>query len=117
MAENSIVFTDNLQEVLKALDNSLEKGLVDIGAAAQGYAKDNTPVRTGVLRDSIGVEVKPDEKAVYIGTMVDKFPEKPYGKYVELGARGNSGVHMLQRAATEHTAEYKQLLEDSMKNA
>lgn len=117
MAENSIVFTDNLQEVLKALDNSLEKGLVDIGAAAQGYAKDNTPVRTGTLRDSIGVEVKPDEKAVYIGTMVDKFPEKPYGKYVELGARGRSGVHMLQRAATEHTTEYKKLMEESMKNA
>lgn len=117
MAENSIVFTDNLQEVLKALDSSLEKGLVDIGAAAQGYAKDNTPVRTGTLRDSIGVEVKKDEKAVYIGTMVDKFPDKPYGKYVELGARGRQGVHMLQRAATEHTAEYKKLLEDSMKNA
>lgn len=119
MAENSIVFTDNLQEVLKALDNSLEKGLVDIGAAAQGYAKDNTPVRRGVLRDSIGVEVKPNDKEVYIGTMIDKFPtdEEPYGKYVELGARGRQGVHMLQRAATEHTAEYKKLMEDSMKNA
>ena len=117
MAENSIVFTDNLQEVLKALDNSLEKGLVDIGAAAQGYAKDNTPVRTGTLRDSIGVEVKPDDKEVYIGTMIDKFPDERYGKYVELGARRRKGVHMLQRAATEHTAEYKKLLEDSMKNA
>jgi hypothetical protein len=69
------------------------------------------------LRDSIGVEVKKDEKVAYIGTMVDKFPEKPYGKYVELGARGRAGVHMLQRAATEHSAEYKKLLEDSMKNA
>lgn len=117
MAENSIVFTDNLQEVLKALDNSLEKGLMDIGVAAQGYAKDNTPVRTGTLRDSIGVEVKPDEKEVYIGTVIDKFPEKPYGKYVELGARGSSGVHMLQRAASEHASEYKQLMEESMKNA
>jgi HK97 gp10 family phage protein len=117
MAQNSIVFTDNLQEVLKALDNSLEKGLVDIGAAAQGYAKDNTPVRTGTLRDSIGVEVKPNDKEVYIGTMIDKFPDKPYGKYVELGARGSSGVHMLQRAATEHTDEYKRLMENSIKNA
>lgn len=117
MAENSIVFTDNLQEVLKAVDSAITAGLVEIGAKAQGYAKDNTPVRTGTLRDSIGVEVKPDEKEVYIGTMIDKFPEKPYGKYVELGARGSSGVHMLQRAATEHTAEYKKLMEDSMKNA
>ena len=117
MATNSIVFTDNLDEVLSAIDSAITAGLVEIGAKAQGYAKDNTPVRTGTLRDSIGVEVKPNEKAAYIGTMIDKFPEEPYGKYVELGARGNSGVHMLQRAATEHTAEYKKLMEDSMKNA
>ena len=117
MAGISIVFTDNLQEVLSALDGAIETGLVKIGAAAQGYAKDNTPVRTGILRDSIYVEVKPDEKAAYIGTMVDKFPGKPYGQYVELGARGRPGVHMLQRAANDHTDEYKRLMEDSMKNA
>ena len=117
MAGNSIVFTDNLDEVLRSLDGALETGLVKIGAAAQGYARDLTPVRTGILRGSIGVEVKKDEKAAYIGTMVDKFPEKPYGQYVELGARGRPGVHMLQRAATEHTDEYKRLMEDSMKNA
>ena len=117
MAGNSIVFTDNLQEVLRALDGAIETGLVKIGAAAQGYAKDNTPVRTGTLRDSIGVEVKSGEKAVYIGTMIDKFPDKPYGQYVELGARGRPGVHMLQRAASEHSDEYKKLMEDSMKNA
>lgn len=117
MAGNSIVFTDNLQEVLKALDGALDTGLVKVGAAAQGYAKDNTPVRTGTLRDSIGVEVKKDEKAAYIGTMIDKFPKKPYGQYVELGARGRPGVHMLKRSATEHTDEYKRLMEDSMKNA
>ena len=117
MAGNSIVFTDNLDEVLRALDGALETGLVKIGAAAQGYAKDLTPVRTGILRDSIGVEVKSDEKAAYIGTMIDKFPGKPYGQYVELGARGRQGVHMLQRAATEHTDEYKKIMEDAMKNA
>ena len=117
MAGNSIVFTDNLDEVLRALDGALETGLVKIGAAAQGYAKDNTPVRTGTLRDSIGVEVKSGEKAAYIGTMIDKFPEKPYGQYVELGARGRPGVHMLQMAASEHGSEYKQIMEDALKNA
>ena len=117
MAGNSIVFTDNIDEVLRALDCAIETGLVKIGAAAQSYAKDNTPVRTGTLRDSIGVEVKKDEKAAYIGTMEGRFPGKPYGKYVELGARGRPGVHMLQRAATEHTDEYKKIMEDAMKNA
>ena len=116
MASNSIVITDNLQEVLRALNNATERGLAKVGVAAQGYAKDNTPVRTGTLRDSIGVEVKPEEKAVYIGTLIDKFPNEPYGKYVELGARGRKGVHMLQRAATEHKAEYKQIMENALKN-
>ena len=117
MAQSSIIFTDNLDEVLADVDSAITAGLVEIGATAQGYAKDLTPVRTGTLRDSIGVEVKKDEKAAYIGTMVDKFQGKPYGKYVELGARGRPGVHMLQRAATEHGSEYKQIMEDAMKHA
>ena len=117
MAGNSIIFTDNLDEVLSAVDSAITAGLVEIGAAAQGYAKDITPVRTGTLRDSIGVEVKKDEKAAYIGTMIDKFPDKPYGKYVELGARGRTGVHMLQRAASEHADEYKRIMEDAMEHA
>ena len=117
MAGNSIVFTDNLDEVLGALDSALTAGLVKIGAAAQGYAKALTPVRTGTLRNSIGVEVKKDEKAAYIGTMAGGFPGSPYGKYVELGARGRPGVHMLQRAASEHGPEYKQIMEDAMENA
>ena len=117
MGQNSIIFTDNLEEVLEAVDSAITSGLVEVGAKAQGYAKDLTPVRTGTLRDSIGVEIKKDEKAAYIGTMVDKFPDKPYGKYVELGARGRKGVHMLQKAASEHGSEYKQIMEDAMKHA
>ena len=61
MGQNSIIFTDNLEEVLKAVDSAITAGLVEIGAKAQGYAKDLTPVRTGILRDSIGVEIKKDE--------------------------------------------------------
>lgn len=117
MAGSSIVFTDNLDEVLAAVDSAITAGIVEIGATAQGYAKDLTPVRTGTLRDSIGVEVKKDENAAYIGTMEGRFPGKPYGKYVELGARGRQGVHMLQRAASEHGSEYKQIMEDAMKHA
>lgn len=66
-------------------------------------------VDTGRLRNSISHTV--DGEAAYIGTNVE------YAPYVELGARGRQGVHMLKRAATEHTDEYKRLMEDSMKNA
>lgn len=52
------------------------------------------------------------DDAVYIGTNV------VYGPGIELGTHRKAGaVHFLQGAATEHTDEYKKLLEDSMKNA
>ena len=66
-------------------------------------------VDTGRLRNSISHTV--DGEAAYIGTNVE------YAPYVELGARGREGVHMLKRAATEHADEYKRIMENSMKNA
>ena len=53
MAGNSIVFTDNINEVLRALYGALEKakkrGLEAIGLTAEGHAKKITPVDTGRL--------------------------------------------------------------------
>ena len=100
---------DNTKEVLSAMEKAIERGLEAIGMTAEGHAKKNTPVDTGRLRNSISHAT--DDEAAYIGTNVE------YAPYVELGSRGRDGKHMLQRAATEHTAEYKKLLEDSMKNA
>ena len=100
---------DNTKEVLSALEKAIERGLEAIGLTAEGHAKKETPVDTGRLRNSISHAV--EDKSAYIGTNVE------YAPYIELGARGRQGKHMLQRAATEHTAEYKRLLEDSIKNA
>ena len=105
----SYTFKDNTAEVLSALKMAKKRGLEAIGLAAEGYAKKDTPVDTGRLRNSISHAT--DDEAADIGTNVE------YAPYGELGARGRKGVHMLQRAAAEHTDEYKQLMEDSMKNA
>ena len=105
----SYTYKDNTKEVLSAMGNAIERGLEAVGLAAEGYAKKDTPVVTGRLRNSISHAVK--DKSAYIGTNVE------YAPSVELGSRGRDGKHMLQRAATEHTAEYKKLMEDSMKNA
>ena len=105
----SYTYKDNTDEVIAALKNAKKRGLEAIGLTAEGYAKKDTPVDTGRLRNSISHAT--DDEAAYIGTNVE------YAPYVELGARGRKGVHMLQRAASEHTDEYKQLMEDSMKNA
>ena len=108
---------DNTDEVLSALEKAKKRGLEAIGLVAEGHAKKITPVDTGRLQLRNSISHATDDEAAYIGTMIDKFPKKPYGQYVELGARGRHGVHMLKRAATEHTDEYKRLLEDSMKHA
>ena len=105
----SYTYKDNTDEVLAALEKAKSRGLEAIGLTAEGHAKKETPVDTGRLRNSISH--KTDDEAAYIGTNVE------YAPYVELGARGRQGKHMLQRAASEHTDEYRRLMEDSMKNA
>ena len=105
----SYTFKDNTDEVLSALEMAKKRGLEAIGLTSEGHAKRITPVDTGRLRNSIAHAV--EGNAAYIGTSTS------YAPFVELGARGREGVHMLQRAATEHADEYKQLMEDSMKNA
>ena len=100
---------DNTEEVLAALEKAKKRGLEAIGLAAECHSNKITPVDTGRLRNSISHAT--DDEAAYIGTNVE------YAPYVELGARGRDGKHMLQRAATEHTDEYKRLMEGSMKNA
>ena len=105
----SYTYKDNTDEVLAALKMAKKRGLEAIGLTAEGHAKKETPVDTGRLRNSISHET--DDESAYIGTNVE------YAPYVELGARGRPGVHMLKRSATEHTDEYKRIMEDSMKNA
>ena len=105
----SYTYKDNTDEVLSALEKAKKRGLEAIGLVAEGHAKKLTPVDTGRLRNSISHAT--DGEAAYIGTNVE------YGPYVELGSPTIKAHHMLQKAATEHTSEYKQLMEDSMKNA
>ena len=105
----SYTYTNNTDEVLSALERAKRRGLEAIGLSAEGHAKRITPVDTGRLRNSISHAV--EDRAAYIGTNVE------YAPYVELGARGKDGKHMLQRAATEHADEYKRLMEESMRNA
>ena len=105
----NIDFKDNTSEFLTAIERAKKRGLEAIGLAAEGHAKRETPVDTGRLRNSIAHTA--DNNAAYIGTNVE------YAPYVELGAQRRKPVYMLRRAATEHTAEYIMLMDDSIKNA
>ena len=102
-------YKDNSQQVLSAMEKGIKNGLEAIGLTAETYAKKATPVDTGRLRNSISHTV--DGEAAYIGSNVE------YAPYVELGTSRAKAHHMLQKAATEHSAEYKRLAEDAFYNA
>lgn len=102
-------YTDNSQQILSALEKGKRNALTAIGETAETYAKKATPVDTGRLRNSISHTV--DGEAAYIGSNVE------YAPYVELGTSRAKAHHMLQKAATEHSAEYKRLAEDAVYSA
>lgn len=104
-----IEFTSNVNDILSALEKGKRNALTAIGATAETYAKKATPVDTGRLRNSISHSV--DGEAAYIGSNVE------YAPYVELGTSRAKAHHMLQKAATEHSAEYKRLAEDAVYSA
>lgn len=131
----SVQISDHSAEILEAMREQVLLGLETIGQEAEGYAKDEVPVDTGRLRNSIAHKVVADEKAVYIGTNVD------YGPYVEYGTgiyadngqgrqtpwfyvddkgqghytRGMKPRHFLKKAVTGHDAHYKSIMEAVLK--
>ena len=62
-------YIDNSQQVLSALEKGIKNGLEAIGLTAETYAKKETPVCTGRLRNSISHTV--DGEAAYIGSNVE----------------------------------------------
>lgn len=104
-----VVIKDNSEEFLKALPEQIEQALTAIGLTAESYAKQECPVDTGRLRNSITHAVETGEQAVYIGSNVE------YTAFVELGTSRMKARPYLKPAATEHSAEYKSLAEQALK--
>ena len=135
---------NHIDDVLDALDKAAPKILEMIGIKAEKYAKALCPVGTvestgikgyrgGTLRNSITHQV--DDKILSVGTNVE------YAPYVELGTgpnftpppdwedfnvptpKGNTpkkGMRprpFLRRAIEEHLDEYKNIIENEIKNA
>ena len=74
---------DHSEEVLKAMNGAVLRGLEKCGLVAEGYAKKlvNSPGKkgTGYLRNSITHTVSMEEKAMYIGSPVS------YASFIEVG--------------------------------
>ena len=102
--------TSHTSEVLAAMHEQVAIALESIGQEAEGYAKDDCPVDTGRLRNSISHAVEGDD--VYIGTNVEYAPYVEYGDY-----RHTTGKrHFLRDAAVNHGDHYKAIAEAALKS-
>lgn len=97
-----VTFKDNSGAVLGEFAKRKSAALEAVGLRAETHAKEQTPVDTGRLRNSISHTVIDD--SAYIGTNVE------YAPYIELGTRKIKAHHMLKRAATEHGNEYRSIV-------
>lgn len=108
MAGGLEVVADNTKQVAEGIESAIDVALEKIGLLAEGYAIKKCPVDTGNLRGSITHEVDADDNAVYIGTNVE------YAPYVELGTSRQKAQPFLRPAASEHGAQYRQVLKKAL---
>ena len=108
MADGVSVKQDNTGQVVDGIDSAIGAALEEIGLLAENYAAKKCPVDTGNLRGSITYEVDTGDNAVYIGTNVE------YAPYVELGTSCQKAQPFLRPAASEHGAQYREVLKQAL---
>ena len=130
----TVNFKDNSGAILSAFHSAVEKALEECGLVAEGYAKKLAPVDTGNLRNSISHKVDPEEPAVYIGSnsLYAAYQEFGTGIYTDGGrdtpwvyqdekgnwhwTRGNKAQPFLKPAVADHARQYRQIIEQELKN-
>lgn len=125
---------NNRKQVSEACTKSIANALEICGGKAETYAKQNCPVDTGRLRNSIGHKVDKEKQTAYIGTNVEYAPFVEFGTgiYYNGGTGGRmsswsytnkTGSHVthgqpakeyLKKAITEHQSEYRRILKDGL---
>lgn len=133
-------FTDNYKEVLNEFEKAVERGLEAIGIEAETNAKENTPVDTGRLRNSITfatqtyhspgnstikagetpadpqeyeTQATPEKNALYLGSNVS------YAESVETMNRPHTTgkAHFLRDALAQHGDKYKKIMKKSLETS
>ena len=128
---SSVDITDNSAEVRAALEQAKARALEIIGGKAESYAKGLVPVDTGALRNSITHAVEDDTavvgSAVYYAPYVELGTGKEYSpppEWIENNAPRGAGIKggvkprpYLRPAIENHLDEYKNVIENELKNA
>ena len=127
-----VVTENNIDTVIEATQEAVERALEAIGLQAEGYAKMLTPVDTGNLRNSMTHQVEGNTVAIGTNNEYAVFQEYGTGIYADSGGRqtpwwyqdskgewhfthGTKPRHMLKNGIQNHLDEYKQIAEHYLK--
>lgn len=105
---SSFELIDHSDEVIDEMKKTMERALEKIGMVGEAYAKEECPVDTGTLRNSISHAV--DDNTAIIGTNVE------YAPYVELGTSKMDAQPYLRPAVENHIKEYKEIAKGELKS-
>lgn len=105
---SSFELIDHSDEVIDEMKKTMERALEKIGMVGEAYAKEECPVDTGRLRNSISHAV--DDNTAIIGTNVE------YAPYVELGTSKMDAQPYLRPAVENHIKEYKEIAKGELKS-
>lgn len=103
----SVKMVDHSKEVLAELDKKIETMLNEIGGKAEAHAKEECPVDTGMLRNSINNKTVTGEKANYVRAGTE------YAIYVEMKdnvSHTTGKAHFIRDSLAKHTDEYKEIV-------
>lgn len=131
---SDVEIKDNSKQAIAEMKAAMLTGLEACGMQAETYAKQETPVDTGRLKNSITHKVVTSEPACYIGTNVEYalWQEIGTGIYASEGGgrttpwfytdektgetrmtRGSKPHHMLKKAVGDHADEYKKIMKQA----
>jgi phage gpG-like protein len=128
----SVDITDNSGEVRAALEQAKARALEIIGGKIESYAKGLVPVDTGALRNSLTHAVDGDTviagSAILYAPYVELGTGKDYSpppEWMENNAPRGAGIisrsvkprPYLRPAVENHLDEYKNVIENELKNA
>ena len=109
-----IVELDNTNTVLENLADVKVRALMKCGAIVENYAKQDAPVDTGRLRNSIHHEMENDD-TVDIGTDVEYAIWQEIGTYGGDGKIGIKEKRFLTNGVRNHISEIKTIIEEEFR--
>lgn len=103
--------TDNSEDFKRRKAEAIERALETIGGLMERYAKQNCPVDTGNLRNSITNALEGVE-AVIVGTNVEY---APFVEFDDKKKHVSGQAHFLRDSVANHISEYKTIISNEAK--